>query len=126
MEESDGKAYIRLSQESVFVVFNRVAMTSGKAAVLLAASALIMTPAIGLAAAAKQRPPAISLSFDKISGFTPAGADPRLAAIFGGRNASAGDFKFTPAPAKGRPSQVRVAVRARGPATPSRPVEVAV
>jgi len=126
MEESDGKAYIRLSQESVFVVFNRVAMTSGKAAVLLAALALIMTPAIGLAAAAKQRPPAISLSFDKISGFTPAGADPRLAAIFGGRNASAGDFKFTPAAAKGRPSQVRVAVRARGPATPSRPVEVAV
>ncbi|MCL6698787.1 hypothetical protein LZ496_08345 [Sphingomonas sp. NSE70-1] len=86
-----------------------------------------MTPAIGLAAAAKQRPPVISLSFDKISGFTPAGADPRLAAIFGGRNASAGsDFKFTPAAAKGRPSQVRVAVRARGPATPARPVEVAV
>ena len=46
-----------------------------------------MTPAIGLAAADKQRPPAISLSFDKISTFTPAGADPRLAAIFAGRGA---------------------------------------
>jgi hypothetical protein len=101
-------------------------MTSGRAAVVLAASALVMTPAIGLAAAAKQRPPAISLSFDKISGFTPAGADPRLAAIFGGRNSSVGDFKFTPSAAKGRPSQVRVAVRASGVATPARPVDVAV
>ena len=107
-------------------MFNRVAMTSGRAAVVLAASALVMTPAIGLAAAAKQRPPAISLSFDKISGFTPAGADPRLAAIFGGRNSSVGDFKFTPAAAKGRPSQVRVAVRSTGVATPARPVDVAV
>ena len=107
-------------------MFNRVAMTSGRAAVVLAASALVLTPAIGLAAAAKQRPPAISLSFDKISGFTPTGADPRLAAIFGGRNSSAGDFKFTPAAAKGRPSQVRVAVRASGVATPARPVDVAV
>ncbi|HEU0311022.1 MAG TPA: hypothetical protein VFR36_07380 [Sphingomicrobium sp.] len=105
---------------------NRVAMTSGKAAVVLAAVALVMTPAIGLAAAAKQRPPAISLSFDKISSFTPAGADPRLAAIFAGRGGSIADFKFTPAAAKGRPSQVRVAVRARGAPTPPRPVEVAV
>jgi hypothetical protein len=101
-------------------------MTSGKAAAMLAAAALVMTPAMGLAAASKQRPPAISLSFDKISTFTPAGADPRLAAIFAGRAPSIGDFKFTPAPAKGRPSQVRVAVRARGGATPARPVEVAV
>ena len=107
-------------------MFNRVAMTSGRAAVVLAAAALVLTPAIGLAAAAKQRPPAISLSYDKISGFTPAGADPRLAAIFAGRNSSVGDFKFTPAAAKGRPSQVRVAVRSRGVATPARPVEVAV
>ena len=107
-------------------MFNRVAMTSGKTAVVLAAGALVMTPAIGLAAAAKQRPPAISLSFDRISTFTPAGADPRLQAIFGGRNASVADFKFTPAAAKGRPSQVRVAVRARSGATPARPVEVAV
>ena len=108
-------------------MFNRVAMTSGKAAAALAAAALVMTPAIGLAAAAKQRAPAISLSFDRISAFTPAGADPRLAAMYAGRgNASLADFKFTPAAAKSRPSQVRVAVRARGGATPARPVEVAV
>jgi hypothetical protein len=100
-------------------------MTSGKAAAWLAAAALVMTPAIGLAAAGKQRPPAISLSFDKISTVTPASADPRLAAMFAGRGASIADLKFTPAAAKGRPSQVRVAVRARGASGPRRPVEVA-
>ena len=106
-------------------MFNRVAMTSGKAAALLAAAALVMTPAIGLAAASKRRPPPIALSFDKISTVTPASADPRLAAIFAGRGASIADFKFTPAAAKGRPSQVRVAIRARGAPTPARSVEVA-
>jgi hypothetical protein len=100
-------------------------MTSGKAAALLAAAALVMTPAIGLAAAGKRRPPPIALSFDKISTVTPASADPRLAAIFAGRGASIADFKFTPSAAKGRPSQVRVAIRARGAPTPASPVEVA-
>ena len=127
MEESVSKAYIGSSTGVLFVVFNRVAMTSGKAAAVLAAAALVMTPAIGLAAAGKQRPPAISLSFDKNSNFTPSGADPRLAAIFAGRAPSIADYKFTPAAAaKGRPSQVRVAIRASGAPTPARPVEVAV
>ncbi len=104
---------------------NRETMIGGKLAFALAAAAMVMTPAIGLAAAGKQRPPAISLSFDKISTFTPASADPRLAAMFAGRGTSIADFKFTPAAAQGRPSQLRVAVRASG-ATPARPVEVAV
>ena len=107
-------------------MINRVTTAGGKAALMLAASALVMTPAIGLAAAEKGRPPAISLSFDKISTFTPASADPRLAAMFAGRSGSIADFKFTPAAAKGRPSQLRVAIRARGAPTPARPVEVAV
>ncbi|HET9335322.1 MAG TPA: porin [Sphingomicrobium sp.] len=102
-------------------------MASGRAAALLASCALVMTPAIGLAAAEKKRPPAISLSFDKIPNFTPASADPRLAAIFARRGASIADFKFTPAAAaKSRPNQVRVAVRSRTAQTPARPVEVAV
>jgi hypothetical protein len=101
-------------------------MTGGKLALALAASAMVMTPAIGLAAAGKQRPPAISLSFDNISNFTPASADPRLAAVFGNRGPSIADFKFTPAAAKGRPSQLRVALRARGAPSPARSVEVAV
>ena len=107
-------------------MLNRVNLTAGRLTLALAASAMVMTPAIGLAAAAKQRPPAISLSFDRISSFTPASADPRLAAMFSGRGPSIADFKFTPAAANGRPSQLRVAVRARGGATPARPVEVAV
>jgi hypothetical protein len=115
-----------VSNRSLFGVFNRVSKTSGRAAAALAALALVLTPAIGLAAGAKQRPPAISLSFDKISTFTPASADPRLSAIFAGKGTSLSDFKFTPAAAKGRPSQVRVAVRSRGAPTPARPVEVAV
>jgi hypothetical protein len=125
MEPTGSRVYIDDEQER-FRVINRDTMTGSKLALALAAAAMVMTPAIGLAAAEKSRPPAISLSFDKISSFTPASADPRLAAMFAGRGASIADFKFTPAAAKGRPSQLRVAVRARGPATPARPVEVAV
>ena len=36
-----------------------------------------------------------------------------IAAALAGKSLSLTDFKFTPAPAKGRPSQVRVAIRAR-------------
>jgi hypothetical protein len=71
----------------------------------------VLTPALG--APAKKRPAAISVSFDPVSTFTPATADPRLAAAFARKSASLTDFKFTPAPSKGRPSQVRVAIRAR-------------
>src|SRR5262245_57360028 len=101
-------------------------MTGGKLALALAAAAMVMTPTIGLGAAGKQPPPAISLSFDNISSFTPASADPRLAALFANGGRSFADFKFTPAAAKGRPSQLRVAVRAQGAPSPARPVEVAV
>ena len=79
----------------------------------LAAGALVLTPAFAASTTTKKRPPAVSLSFDPISSFTPANADPKLAAALAGRNLSLTDFKFTPAPAKGRPSQVRVAIRAR-------------
>jgi hypothetical protein len=85
----------------------------------IAAGALVLTPAFA-ATTAKKRPSAVSLSFDPISSFTPANADPKLARALGGsRSTSLTDFKFTPAPSKGRPSQVRVAIRARttGPAT---------
>jgi hypothetical protein len=62
---------------------------------------------------ANKRAPAVSLSFDPVSSFTPANADPKLAAALAGKSLALTDFKFTPAPAKGRPSQVRVAIRAR-------------
>ncbi len=85
--------------------------TETKLLVALAAGGLVLTPAF--AATAKKRPAAVSLSFETMSSFTPANADPKLAAALGGRSLSLTDFKFTPAPAKGRPSQVRVAIRAR-------------
>ena len=78
----------------------------------IAAGGLVLSPAFAASTSSK-RPPAISLSFDPISSFTPANADPKLAAALAGRGLSLHDFKFTPAPAKGRPSQVRVAIRAR-------------
>ena len=77
-----------------------------------AVTGLVLTPAFA-ATSGKKRPPAVSLSFDSLSSFTPANADPKLAAALAGKSLSLTDFRFTPAPAKGRPSQVRVAIRAR-------------
>jgi len=78
----------------------------------VAAAGLVLTPAFA-ATSSKKRPAAVSLSFDSLPSFTPANADPKLAAALAGKGLSLGDFTFTPAPAKGRPSQVRVAIRAR-------------
>ena len=87
---------------------------SGKLAGAIAAGALLLVPAIASAKPeARKRPPAVSISFDRVTSFTPAAADPNLAAEFANK-ASAADFKFTPAAPKGRPSQIRVAIRARG------------
>lgn len=82
-------------------------------AALAAAVALALSPAALLAHGDGKRAPAVAISFDRISSFTPASADPRLAAAFASRAPFAGDFHFTPAAAKGRPAQVRVAIRAR-------------
>jgi hypothetical protein len=86
---------------------------AAKLTVAFAAVAVVLTPAIAVGQVPKKRPPAISLSVDPISGFTPANADPKLAAALAGRGTGLTDFKFTPAAPKGRASQVRVAIRAR-------------
>lgn len=75
-----------------------------------AVAAFVLSPAL---AADGKRAPAVSISIDSASGFTPAVSDPRLAAAFAGKAPSLADFKFTPAAAKSRPSQVRVAIRAK-------------
>ena len=88
---------------------SRIRVTAVNLAVALGAAGLLLSPAF-----ADTRPPAIALSMNPDFQFTPASADPRLAAAFSRKSASlGGDFKFTPAAAKGRPSQVRVAIRAR-------------
>ena len=84
---------------------------SAKLLAAVSAVGLLLSPAA--AAPAKKKAPAVAVSFDPLSTFTPAGADPKLAASFGSRGLSLTDFKFTPAAAKSRPSQVRVAIRAR-------------
>lgn len=77
----------------------------------VAAGGLVLTPALA-ANSGKKRPAAVSVSADPLFAFTPANADPKLAASIAGKGLSLTDFRFTPAPAKGRPSQVRVAIRA--------------
>lgn len=84
---------------------------SAKLLTAVSAVGLLLSPAA--AAPAQKKAPAIAVSFDPLSTFTPAGADPKLAASFGSKGLSLTDFKFTPAAAKSRPSQVRVAIRAR-------------
>ena len=88
---------------------------TAKLVTAIAAAGLVLSPALatGASTTAKKRPPAVSVSFDPISSFTPANGDPRLAAAFANKPLALGDFKFTPAAAKGRPSQLRVAIRAR-------------
>ncbi|MEO5972192.1 MAG: porin, partial [Sphingomicrobium sp.] len=90
-----------------------------KSVAALAVAGLVLTPAFAAAGETKRRAPAISVSFDPIATFTPAAADPRLAAALAGKSGSLTDLKFTPAAAKGRPSQVRVAIRARAPSAAS-------
>ena len=91
----------------------RASKLAGAVAVI-AAAGLVLTPAFAAGqGTAKKRPPAVAVSFDPISSFTPANGDPRLAAAFANKPLALTDFKFTPAAAKGRPSQLRVAIRAR-------------
>jgi porin-like protein len=94
-------------------VLTLVKRTEAKLLAALAAGGLVLSPAFATSGNSKKRPPAVALSFDPVSSFTPANADPKLAAALAGKNLALTDFKFTPAPAKGRPSQVRVAIRAR-------------
>lgn len=87
--------------------------TGAKLVAAVAAAGLVLSPAFATGLLKKKRPAPVSFSFDPISSFTPANADPKLAAALAGKGLALTDFKFTPAPAKGRPSQVRVAIRAR-------------
>jgi hypothetical protein len=94
-------------------VFGVAQRRAGKWVAAAAAAGLVLTPAIATSMPTKKKAPAVALSFDPVASFTPANADPKLAAALAGKGLALTDFKFTPAPAKGRPSQVRVAIRAR-------------
>ena len=111
MEPCRPSAYmVSTSRECDRVIeFGRI--SAGKVAVALGAAGLLLTPAI--AADSKRRAPGIAFSAQPTMTFTPASADPRLAASLARGAPSLADFKFTPAAARSRPSQVRVAIRAR-------------
>ncbi len=112
MEPSGSLSYMVWRNRELSQV-SRGRFSAGKAAFALGAAALLLSPAFA-AGGAKKRAPAIAVSLTPDFAFTPASADPRLAAAFSGRDSgNLGSFKFTPAAAKGRPSQVRVAIRAQ-------------
>lgn len=112
MEPSASPAYMD-SRNRELALVSRGPFSAVKMAAALGVAGLFLTPALAVGKD-KKSPPAVSLSLNPDFNFTPASADPRLAAAFSGRAApDLADFKFTPAAAKGRPSQVRVAIRAR-------------
>lgn len=81
-----------------------------------AVAALALSPAIGAARedAAKASKPRVSLSArGGIGSFTPAAADPKLAALLAQTELSSTGFRFTPSGESGKRRQVTVAVRAR-------------
>ncbi len=81
----------------------------------LAVAAIAVSPAIGAGYASfKQRKAVSTPQRAGIGSFTPAAADPRLAAAFARSGLASTGFRFTPATSKARPSGlVKVAVRAR-------------
>jgi hypothetical protein len=94
---------------------NRGSFSKGRIAVALATASLLLPATVVIAAPGSKggKPPAVALSFER--GFTPSQADPRLAAALASRPALSRNFGFTPAAAKRRPNQVRVAIRAQAP-----------
>ena len=76
------------------------------------AAGVLVAPAIGATdkATTPKRVPAAARA---LSGFTPAAADPRLAAVFARGGLDSGNFRFTPSEARSSTKAVTVAVRAR-------------
>jgi hypothetical protein len=82
----------------------------------LIALSLVLAPAFAasLQLKAKKKSSAPTLA---MGGFTPAVADPRLAALFANRGLSGGSFHFTPSATPNGSKAVKVAVRARAATT---------
>src|SRR6476469_10038780 len=101
MEPSGWTSYIDSDEQGVLRVQTGRGSMVAKTAAAIAAVGLVLSPAFAASTStAKKRPPAVSLSFNPISSFTPANGDPRLAAAFASKPLALTDFKFTPAAAK--------------------------
>ncbi len=82
----------------------------------LVAAGTIVVPAFGASEQARAR--RVPAAAQRLSGtFTPAAADPRLAALFARGGLGANDFRFTPAESRRDNRVVTVAVRARSTQT---------
>lgn len=90
----------------------RVALMAGTGGAALTALALLLSPALAATETGAKKPPSRSVSLANVGSFTPAIADPRLAAEFARRGARLGNYKFTPSAATDKNKSVRVAVRA--------------
>ncbi|MDB5699439.1 MAG: hypothetical protein JWN69_2243 [Alphaproteobacteria bacterium] len=90
-----------------------MAMVGGTA---LAALSLVLAPAFAASTQFKAKKKA-SVPTLAMGGFTPAVADPRLAALFANRGLSGGSFHFTPSATPNGSKAVKVAVRARAATT---------
>ncbi|MCJ8159606.1 porin [Sphingomonas sp. LaA6.9] len=87
--------------------------------VAMAATALLLAPAISAAreaTPASQKPRVSLTARGGIGSFTPAAADPRLAAILAKSELASTGFRFTPTSDSAKNRQVTVAVRARSSA----------
>ncbi|WP_245409666.1 hypothetical protein [Allosphingosinicella vermicomposti] len=94
---------------------NRAAWIAGTGGAALTALALVLSPAIAAQETkAKKARPSRSVALANVGSFTPAIADPRLAAEFARRGSRMGAYRFTPSAAADRNKSVRVAVRASG------------
>jgi Gram-negative porin len=88
----------------------------GVAALGLVVSPVLLSPVFGAPYRPLTKRPTLSLR-SGMTTFTPASADPRLAAVFARSNMETKTFRFTPASSAGRPNRnLTVAVRARKPA----------
>ncbi|WP_085810088.1 porin [Sphingomonas sp. TZW2008] len=92
-------------------MFRKGALIGGSF-VALAAASLAVAPAFGASEVERQMPKRF-VGGRSVSGFTPAAADPRLAAAFARSGLGSSDFRFTPSEARGGNRPVTVAVRAR-------------
>ena len=96
----------------------KLGVTGAVGGAALAALALVLTPALAASNQAQKAKKVRSAPSFSAGSFTPAVADPRLAAEFARRGFQPGSFRFTPSSAsRDKGKAVKVAVRARATTT---------
>jgi hypothetical protein len=96
----------------------KLGLSAGVGGAAIAVLALVLTPAIAASNQGQRARPKLAAPSFSGGTFTPAVANPRLAAEFARRGLQPGSFRFTPASASADKSKaVKVAVRARATST---------